>query len=60
MVCIFIFYRIEDGQFVIPQLAEIKKYQIIVSTLMQSRVLKLLGVEAGHFSYVFIDEAAQV
>ena len=31
-----------------------------MSTLIQSRVLKLLGVEAGHFSYIFIDEAAQV
>ena len=57
---ILYFCRIEDGQFVIPQLAEINEYQIIVSTLMQSRVLKLLGVEAGHFSYIFIDEAAQV
>lgn len=50
----------KGNQLVIPTLAEIKKYRIVVTTLITSRTLSLMGLECGHFSHIIIDEAAQV
>lgn len=43
-----------------PTLEELKQYRIIVTTLYTARVLSLLGLQKGHFTHIFIDEAAQV
>ena len=50
----------ENGKLVIPTLDEIQKYSIVVTTLVTSRTLSLLGLQPGHFSHIIIDEAAQV
>ena len=52
--------RIENGRLVLPSLPELKQYRIIVVTLSTSRALSLMGLPRGHFSHIFIDEAAQV
>ena len=45
---------------VIPSLDEIKEYKVVVSTLVMARTLRLMGMEKGYFTHIFIDEAAQV
>ena len=54
------FSRIENGQLAVPTLKEFQQHQIIVTTLSTSRTLALMGMPKGHFSHIFIDEAAQV
>ncbi len=51
---------IDRGNLIIPPLQDIKAYKIIVSTLQTSRSLALMGLNKGHFTHIFIDEAAQV
>jgi hypothetical protein len=51
--------KIENGRLVLPSLPELKQYRIIVVTLSTSRALSLMGLPRGHFSHIFIDEAAQ-
>lgn len=43
-----------------PSLTELKSYKIVVATLSTSRALPLMEVPKGHFTHIFIDEAAQV
>ena len=43
-----------------PSLEQLQQYKIIVTTLYTARVLSLLGLQKGHFTHIFIDEAAQV
>lgn len=43
-----------------PSLAEIKTYRIVVATLSTARALPLMDLPKGHFTHIFIDEAAQV
>ena len=50
----------ENEKLVIPTLDEIQEYRIVVTTLVTSRTLFLLGLRPGHFSHIIIDEAAQV
>ena len=53
-------FRVQNRQFVMPTLEELKQYRIIVTTLYTASVLSLLGLQKGHFTHIFIDEAAQV
>ena len=43
-----------------PTLAELKSYKIVVATLSTARALPLMELAKGHFTHIFIDEAAQV
>ena len=43
-----------------PSLAEMKEFKIVVATLNTARALTLMGLPKGHFTHIFIDEAAQV
>ena len=52
--------RFEGTQLLIPTISDIKEHRIVVTTLLTARVLFLMGIERGHFSHIFIDEAAQV
>ena len=61
--CVYVFFslpRIGNGRLVLPSLSELKQYRIVVVTLSTSRALSLMGLPRGHFSHIFIDEAAQV
>lgn len=48
-----------DGLFSHPPLATVKAFRVIVSTCVSAAFTLGIGVERGHFSHVFIDEAAQ-
>ena len=52
--------RFENGRPALPTLSELKQYRVVVVTLSTSRILSLMGLPRGHFSFIFIDEAAQV
>ena len=60
IICIYCLSRIDNGRLVLPSLSELKQYRIIVVTLSTSRCLSLMGLPRGHFTHIFIDEAAQV
>ena len=51
--------RIEQGQFVVPKLQELVNFRIIITTCISAFVLYSLGMKAGHFTHIFIDEAGQ-
>ena len=48
-----------DGTFSHPPLDKVKKFRVIVSTCISAAFTYGIGVERGHFSHVFIDEAGQ-
>jgi len=48
-----------DDLFSHPPLATVKAFRVIVSTCVSSAFASGIGVGRGHFSHVFIDEAAQ-
>ena len=49
------------GKFELPPLPQLKELSVIVTTIEQSGDLAFLpGLEPGHFTHIFIDEAAQV
>ncbi|KAF8520941.1 P-loop containing nucleoside triphosphate hydrolase protein [Hysterangium stoloniferum] len=49
----------ENGTFSIPSLEELRKFPVIVSTCISASVPYGIGMERGHFSHIFIDEAGQ-
>ena len=51
--------RIDQGQFVVPKLQELVNFRIIITTCISAFVLYSLGMKAGHFTHIFIDEAGQ-
>ncbi|CAG7847798.1 Probable RNA helicase SDE3; AltName: Full=Silencing defective protein 3 [Serendipita indica DSM 11827] len=53
------FSLVERDVFAVPELARLKRYRVIVSTCLSASVPFGIGVQAGHFSHVFVDEAGQ-
>jgi len=49
----------DGSSFLAPTCTDILHYKIIVTTLVTSLMLTRLGLR-GHFTHIFIDEAAQV
>lgn len=49
----------ENGHFGLPPLSVLKRYRVFVSTTVSVSVMHSLGVPAGHFTHIFIDEAGQ-
>lgn len=47
------------GTFAIPTLEDINKHRVVITTLSTARYIEDLGLPAGFFSHIFIDEAAQ-
>lgn len=47
------------GTFCVPPVDELKKFRVVVSTCLSASVPYSIGVPAGHFSHVFLDEAGQ-
>ncbi|KXN81887.1 Putative helicase mov-10-B.1 [Leucoagaricus sp. SymC.cos] len=56
------YYRNDGGSrpcFSVPPMATMKKYRVIVSTLISASIAFGIGMPRGHFSHIFIDEAGQ-
>ena len=51
--------RISDNAFVIPPVGDLGKFRVVVATCISASLPYALGIERGHFSHVFIDEAGQ-
>lgn len=49
----------EDSIFVCPPCGALAQYRIIVSTYASASILYSEGIQRGHFSYIFLDEAGQ-
>ncbi len=43
-----------------PTVADLQSHKIVVATLSTSRAIFLSKLPRGHFTHIFIDEAAQV
>ena len=54
------FCSIQDFTFVVPDISTLSQYKIMVTTLVTARLLVLMGLPKGHFTHIFVDEAAQV
>ena len=50
----------DNSRLLMPSLSELKSHRIVVSTLSTARALTLMEMPKGHFTHIFIDEAAQV
>jgi helicase MOV-10 len=48
-----------DNLFSHPSLDKVKSFRVVVSTCVSAGFTLGIGVERGHFSHVFVDEAAQ-
>ena len=44
----------------IPDISTLLQCKILVTTLVTARLLVLMGLPKGHFTHIFVDEAAQV
>ncbi|KAJ3568894.1 hypothetical protein NP233_g5410 [Leucocoprinus birnbaumii] len=56
------FYRNNGASrpcFSVPSIDTVKKYRVIVSTLISASIVFGIGIPRGHFSHIFIDEAGQ-
>ncbi|KAM5569455.1 putative RNA helicase SDE3 [Rosa sericea] len=49
----------EDCIFNCPPPKALRRYRIIISTYMSAALLYAEGIEKGHFSHIFLDEAGQ-
>ncbi|GAA6062911.1 hypothetical protein JCM10212_004360 [Sporobolomyces blumeae] len=48
-----------DGIFACPDVEDLVKYDVVVSTCISASILGGIGLKKGHFSHIFIDEAGQ-
>ena len=53
------YVRVHDNHFVLPTLAELNAYRVIVSTCGNASFAYNIGLPAGHFTHIFVDEAGQ-
>eukprot|EP01018_Ginkgo_biloba_P016695 Gb_16361 [translate_table: standard] len=49
----------ENQVFSCPSVEELMRYNVIVSTYMSAALLHANGIQAGHFTHIFLDEAGQ-
>ena len=47
------------GTFEVPSVPELSKFRVVVSTCLSASIPFGIGLPAGHFSHIFIDEAGQ-
>ncbi|KAG9044286.1 hypothetical protein FS837_008416 [Tulasnella sp. UAMH 9824] len=52
-------YKDRDGYFTVQSAQHIKQFSVVVSTCLSASLPSGVGVEVGHFSHIFIDEAGQ-
>lgn len=53
------FGAIEKQCFGVPPLDQLQAYKVVVSTCVAASMLAGVGVQRGHFQWVFVDEAGQ-
>lgn len=51
--------RASDGAFSVPILEHVLRFRVVVSTCGSASFAYGIGVPAGHFSHIFVDEAGQ-
>jgi helicase MOV-10 len=51
-------YRVQ-GTHTVPPMSDMIEFKVIVSTCVSASVFHGIGMERGHFGYIFIDEAGQ-
>ncbi|KAK0477928.1 P-loop containing nucleoside triphosphate hydrolase protein [Armillaria novae-zelandiae] len=49
----------KDGHYAIQNCEKVKKFEVVVATCGSASVFFNIGVERGHFTHIFIDEAGQ-
>jgi helicase MOV-10 len=49
----------ENTVFAVPPPEELSRYRVVVSTCLSGGIPASLGLQRGHFSHIFIDEAGQ-
>ncbi|KAK0437214.1 RNA helicase [Armillaria borealis] len=49
----------KDGHYAIQDCERVKKFKVIVVTCVSAAVFFNIGVQRGHFTHIFIDEAGQ-
>ncbi|KAG8929264.1 hypothetical protein FRC01_004611 [Tulasnella sp. 417] len=52
-------YKDQDNHFSVQGAQHIKQFSVVVSTCLSASIPSGVGVEIGHFSHIFIDEAGQ-
>lgn len=53
-------HRWNGGSLALPTASELQDRKIVVATLSTARTILWAGLPLGHFTHIFIDEAAQV
>lgn len=48
-----------DGTFYVPRKEELMTFRVVVSTCVSASVMYGIGMENGHFTHIFADEAGQ-
>ena len=51
-------YRVQ-GTYTIPPMSRMTRFKVIVSTCVSASIFHGIGMERGHFGYIFVDEAGQ-
>lgn len=51
-------YRVQ-GTYTVPPMSRMTRFKVIVSTCVSASVFHGIGMQRGHFGYIFVDEAGQ-
>ena len=51
-------YRVQET-YTVPPMSRMTRFKVIVSTCVSASVFHGIGMERGHFRYIFVDEAGQ-
>lgn len=49
----------DNGNFTVPILSRLKRYGVVLSTCVSASFAAGIGIQRGHFTHIFIDEAGQ-
>lgn len=52
-------YKDRDNCFSVRDASHLSRFRVVVSTCMSASILSGVGVERGHFTHIFVDEAGQ-
>ncbi|RXW12422.1 hypothetical protein EST38_g13432 [Candolleomyces aberdarensis] len=48
-----------NGEFRFPDMARLESFRVVVATCVASSMLSGVGIQRGHYTHIFIDEAGQ-
>lgn len=52
-------YQDRDNCFSVKGALHLNQFRVVVSTCISASILSGVGVEQGHFTHIFVDEAGQ-